>query len=89
MNANLVWVFGHIYRRSFLVQHNIQFTPTRSNEDVGFNTMCNLIAQNDMGVEGGKILSVATYEWHYNEASITRRGNDEYEYGICTPRLYL
>ena len=28
-------------------------------------------------------------EWHYNEASITRRGKDEYEYGICTPRLYL
>lgn len=85
MNANLVWVFGHIYRRSFLQQHNIRFTPTRSNEDVGFNTMCNLIAQNDMGVEGGKILSAATYEWHYNEASITRRGKDEYEYGICTP----
>ena len=85
MNANLVWVFGHIYRRSFLQQHNIRFTPTRSNEDVGFNTMCNLIAQNDMGVEGGKILSVATYEWHYNEASITRRGKDEYEFGICTP----
>ena len=89
MNANLVWVFGHIYRRSFLQQHNIIFTSTRSNEDVGFNTMCNLIAQNDMGVEGGKILSAATYEWHYNEASITRRGKDEYEYGICTPRLYL
>ena len=85
MNANLVWVFGHIYRRSFLQQHNIRFTPTRSNEDVGFNTMCNLIAQNDMGVEGGKILSAATYEWHYNEASITRRGKDEYEFGICTP----
>ena len=85
MNANLVWVFGHIYRRSFLDQHNIRFTPTRSNEDVGFNTMCNLIAQNDMGPEGGKMLSAATYEWHYNEASITRRGKDEYEFGICTP----
>lgn len=48
MNANLVWIFGHIYRRSFLKQHNIRFTPTRSNEDVGFNTMCNLIARHDM-----------------------------------------
>lgn len=85
MNANLVWVFGHIYRRSFLKQHDIRFTPTRSNEDVGFNTMCNLIAQNDMGPEGGKVLNVPTYEWHYNEASITRRGKDEYEFGICTP----
>ena len=85
MNANLVWVFGHIYRRSFLDQHNIRFTSTRANEDVGFNNMCNLIAQNEMGPEGGKILNTITYEWHYNEASITRRGKDEYEYGICTP----
>lgn len=85
MQANLVWVFGHMYRRSFLKEHNIRFTSTRANEDVGFNSMCNLIAQHDMGEEGGKILNVVTYEWHYNEVSITRRGNDEYEYGICTP----
>ena len=85
VNANLVWVFGHIYRRSFLQEHNIRFTSTRANEDVGFNNMCNLIAHHDMGEEGGKILNVATYEWHYNEASITRRGKDEYEFGICTP----
>ena len=83
--ANLVWVFGHIYRRSFLNEHNIRFTPTRSNEDVGFNNMCFLIAQHEMGEEGGKILNNITYEWHYNEASITRRGKDEYEFGICTP----
>ena len=85
MQANLVWVFGHMYRRSFLEQHNIRFTSTRANEDVGFNNMCNLIAQHDIGAEGGKILNVPTYEWHYNEVSITRRGKDEYEYGICTP----
>lgn len=85
MNANLVWVFGHIYRRSFLQEHDIRFTPTRSNEDVGFNNMCHLISQKEMGPEGGKILNVVTYEWHYNEASITRRGKDEYEFGICTP----
>ena len=83
--ANLVWVFGHVYRRSFLTEHNIRFTPTRANEDVGFNNMCYLIAKNEMGDEGGKILNNITYEWHYNEASITRRGKDEYEFGICTP----
>lgn len=85
MQANLVWVFGHIYRRSFLKEHNIRFTSTRANEDVGFNNMCYLIAQHEMGEEGGKILTSITYEWHYNEASITRRGKDEYEFGICTP----
>lgn len=84
VQPNLVWVFGHIYRRSFLKQHNIRFTPTRANEDVGFNSMCYEIAIHDMGEEGGKILSSPTYEWHYNEASITRRGKDEYSNGICT-----
>lgn len=85
MQPNLIWVFGHAYRRSFLAEHNIRFTSTRANEDVGFNAMCNLIAQKDLGPEGGKVLTVPTYEWHYNEASITRRGKAEYEYGICTP----
>ena len=89
VNPNLVWVFGHIYRRKFLEEHNIRFTPTRANEDVGFNAMCNLIANHEMGAEGGKVLSMITYEWHFNQASITRRGNDEYEYGICTPRIHL
>ena len=85
ISANLVWLFGHIYRRSFLKEHNIHFTPTGSNEDVGFNTQCSLIAQHEMGEEGGKILPIPTYEWHYNEISITRKGNNNYEYGICTP----
>ena len=85
VNANLVWVFGHMYRRSFIEKHNIKMTPTRANEDVGYNTMCNLIAQHEMGPEGGKVLTLPTYEWQYNEVSITRRGKDEYEYGICTP----
>ena len=84
MQPNLVWVFGHMYRRSFLKEHNIRFTPTRANEDVGFNTQCYQIAMAEMGIEGGKILQTPTYEWHYNEASITRRGKQEYELGICT-----
>ena len=85
VEPNMIWVFGHIYRRSFLKEHNIRFTSTRANEDVGFNTMCHQIAINEMGEEGGKILGTPTYEWHYNEASITRRGKNEYEFGICTP----
>ncbi|MBO7615034.1 MAG: glycosyltransferase family 2 protein [Bacilli bacterium] len=83
--ANLTWIFGHIYQRNFLTKHNIRFTPTRSNEDVGFNTMVYNIAFHYFGDNGGKLLTTPTYEWHYNEASITRRGKDEYEYGICTP----
>ena len=85
IDPNLVWVFGHAYKRSFLSNHNIRFPSTRANEDVGFNAMCNLIATHEYGEEGGKMLTIPTYEWHYNEASITRRGKAEYEYGICTP----
>lgn len=85
MQPNLIWVFGHMYRRSFLDEHNIRFTSTRANEDVGFNSMCHSIATHEMGAEGGKVLTSLTYEWHYNQASITRRGKNEYEYGICTP----
>lgn len=85
MQANLVWVFGHVYRRSFLKEHNIRFTSTRANEDVGFNNMVYNIALHCDGPEGGKAINVPTYEWHYNQASITRRGKAEYEYGICTP----
>lgn len=85
INPNLVWVFGHAYRRSFLDKYKIRFTATRANEDVGFNAMCNLIARHEMGAAGGKMLSVPTYMWHHNQESITRRGKAEYEYGICTP----
>lgn len=87
--ANLVWLFGHMYRRSFLEQHNIRFTSTRANEDVGFNSICNLVASYEAGDNGGKAMSHPTYQWHYNQASITRRGKSEYEYGICTPRIHL
>lgn len=85
VNANLTWVFGHAYRRKFLEKHNIRFTPTRANEDVGFNATVNLIARHELGEEYGKIIPAPTYEWRYNEISITRKGKAEYANGICTP----
>ena len=85
VNANLTWVFGHAYRRKFIEKHKIKFTPTRANEDVGFNAAINLIARHELGEEYGKVLQAPTYEWRYNEESITRRGEAEYANGICTP----
>lgn len=85
VNANLTWVFGHAYRRNFLDKHNIRFTSTRANEDVGFNATINLIAKHELGEEYGKVIQAPTYEWRFNEASITRRGKAEYANGICTP----
>ncbi len=83
--ANLTWVFGHVYERNFLDKHNIRFTSTRANEDVGFNYMVFNILLNEYGPDSGKVMQTPTYDWQYNEASITRRGKDEYEYGICIP----
>ena len=80
IEPNFVWVFGKMYRRSFLNEFHIEFTPTRANEDVGFNKICSLLAPD-------KIVPIQeiTYMWHFNQVSITRRGESEYEFGICIP----
>ena len=73
-----VWVFGKLYRRSFIEKYNIRFNSTRANEDTGFNTKVKLLADKD-----NPILSVQdiVYYWHYREDSITRKNNCEYSYG--------
>lgn len=80
IQPNFVWVFGKMYRRTFLDEHHIQFTDSRANEDVGFNKICSLLAPNKITA-----INMITYLWHFNQASITRRGQSEYEFGICTP----
>jgi glycosyltransferase involved in cell wall biosynthesis len=40
---DMVWMFGKLYRRSFIDQYNIHFhESSRANEDNGFNTMIRL-----------------------------------------------
>jgi len=40
---DLVWMFGKMYRRSFIDKYGIHFHETsRANEDNGFNTWCRL-----------------------------------------------
>lgn len=80
IQPNFVWVFGKMYRRTFLDEHKIRFTDSRANEDVGFNKICSLLAPNKITA-----INMITYLWHFNQASITRRGQSEYEFGICTP----
>lgn len=36
------WMFGKLYRRTFLKRHRIRFTDGRANEDSGFNALFNL-----------------------------------------------
>lgn len=76
---DMVWMFGKMYRRSFIDKHKIHFHPTsRANEDNGFNTLFRLCCN-----EQEDILYIPThvYYWHENFNSITRINNCQYSYG--------
>lgn len=63
---------GKIYKRSFLEKNNIHFNATRSNEDIGFNTIIKLYGARYSGI------SELTYIWRNNPNSITRVNSDKY-----------
>lgn len=68
-----IWVFGKIYRRSFLEDKDIYFNDTRANEDMGFNSVV---------ITAGKLGNYdrPTYLWKYNPNSITKRDNGSYSF---------
>lgn len=77
-----VWVFGKMYRRSYLKKYSIKFHPTsRANEDNGFNTLCRLYA-NNADIIGAT--DEIVYYWCPTEDSITRRNNEEYAISCAT-----
>ena len=76
---DMVWMFGKMYRRSFIDKFNIHFhESSRANEDNGFNTMFRLCCN-----EQEDILHIPThvYYWHENLNSITRANDCQYSYG--------
>lgn len=76
---DMVWMFGKLYRRSFLDHFKIHFhESSRANEDNGFNTMFRLCCN-----EQEDILYIPThvYYWHENPNSITRINDCQYSYG--------
>lgn len=76
---DMVWMFGKLYRRSFIDKYNIRFHETsRANEDNGFNTICRL-CMNDR--EQINFIPAHVYYWHENLASITRQNDCQYSYG--------
>lgn len=78
-NADIVWVFGKIYRRKFLIDNNIIFTNHRANEDTCFNRKIKLKYENDN--KQIKFLNSYTYLWNnQNENSITRINHSQYQY---------
>lgn len=76
---DMVWMFGKLYRRCFIDKYNIRFHETsRANEDNGFNTICQLCA-NDR--EQINFIPTHVYYWHENMNSITRVNDCQYSYG--------
>lgn len=72
-NNDDVWVFGKIFRRSFIEKNGLYFNDTRANEDFGFNTLCRFFAK-------PVHLDATTYIWLKNDNSITRKNNGEYTF---------
>lgn len=76
---DMIWMFGKLYRRSFIDKYNIHFhESSRANEDNGFNTLVRLCS-NDR--EQINFIPAHVYYWHENPNSITRINDCEYSYG--------
>lgn len=76
---DMVWMFGKIYKRSFIDKYNIRFHETsRANEDNGFNTLCRLCSNDQEAIA---FIPAHVYYWHENLNSITRNNDCQYSYG--------
>lgn len=76
---DMVWMFGKLYRRSFIDRYNVRFHETsRANEDNGFNTICRLCASDQEQIN---FIGAHVYYWHENPDSITRANDCQYSYG--------
>ncbi len=72
---NFVWMFGKLYRRSFLDRFLIRFNDTRANEDAGFNTLVKALTGHC------RFLPQAVYLWQFRADSITRADGGSYAFG--------
>ena len=76
---DMVWMFGKLYRRSFIDKYKIHFHKTsRANEDNGFNTMIRLCCNEQEQIN---FIAAHVYYWHENPNSITRANDCQYSYG--------
>ena len=76
---DLVWMFGKLYRRSFIDKYNIRFHETsRANEDNGFNRLFQLCTNDKEQIN---FIPAHVYYWHENLNSITRVNDCQYSFG--------
>lgn len=64
--CNATWIFGKLYKRSFLDKYDIRFPNETHNEDVCFNQVCYALADKVYKTEE------TYYLHHINENSITK-----------------
>ena len=74
-NNDFTWMFGKVYRMSFIEKFDISFPESRANEDSAFNGQC-LICAKDNEIQF--MNNTIVYCWNYNESSITK--NNDYSY---------
>lgn len=76
---DMIWMFGKLYRRSFIDKYNIRFHETsRANEDNGFNTLIRLCSSDQEQIN---FIPAHVYYWHESPNSITRANDCQYSYG--------
>jgi glycosyltransferase involved in cell wall biosynthesis len=76
---DMIWMFGKMYRRSFLDKYKLRFHPTsRANEDNGFNTIIRLLSNEQEQIN---FIQAHVYYWHESPQSITRANDCQYSYG--------
>lgn len=76
---DMIWMFGKLYRRSFIEKYNIRFhESSRANEDNGFNTLIKLCSSEQEQIN---FIPAHVYYWHENPNSITRANDCQYSYG--------
>lgn len=80
---NMIWVFGKIYRRSFLEKYGIKFNGTRANEDTCYNQTIWMLCDNPQ--EQIHYIEENLVYYMINDQSITRMNDSQYYYdqGIC------
>lgn len=77
--GDMVWMFGKMYRRSFIDKYKVRFHETsRANEDNGFNTICRLCSNEQEQIN---FIPAHVYYWHENLNSITRVNDCQYSFG--------
>lgn len=77
-NKEMVWLFGNIYRRSFIEENEIKFPIFSANEDLIFNF--EIMIKSSQLKKKIVYIDEHTYLWKWNKNSITRRNNSEYSF---------